>query len=141
MLIGTGGKKSKTEAVYCPTKVLGRGELPLINKDNTFTIKNEYISFFANIFHYLRSIINSDLRDIHEIKKNQKATKQMHELKHLSQNKHATEKGIKVWLYLALPPVNTLLWGCESWVISAEATRLLESFHAKSIRKILGITM
>jgi hypothetical protein len=63
----------------------------------------------------------------------------MHELTHLWRNKHI-ELGIKVWLYLALR-VNTLLWGCESWVISAEATRRLESFHTKSIRKILGVSM
>eukprot|EP00978_Attheya_sp_CCMP212_P025434 scaffold81767_cov26-Attheya_sp.AAC.1 len=70
----------------------------------------------------------------------QKATNQMHELTHLCwRNKHI-ELGIKVWLYLALP-VNTLLWGCESWAISAEAARRLESFHTKSIRKILGVTM
>jgi hypothetical protein len=63
----------------------------------------------------------------------------MHELTHLWRNKHI-ELGTKVWLYLALP-VNTLLWGCESWAISAEASRRLESFHIKSIRKILGVTM
>eukprot|EP00978_Attheya_sp_CCMP212_P014253 scaffold36239_cov78-Attheya_sp.AAC.1 len=64
----------------------------------------------------------------------------VHELKHLWGNKHI-KKGIEVWLYLALP-VNTLLWGCKSWAItSAKATRLLESFHTKSIRKILGMTM
>eukprot|EP00978_Attheya_sp_CCMP212_P030023 scaffold108944_cov38-Attheya_sp.AAC.1 len=105
MHIGTGGKKSKTEAVYYPPKLLGKGEIPLVKERDTFTIRD--------------------------------ATNQTHELTHLWRNKHI-KLGIKVWLYLALP-VNTLLWGCESWAISAEAARRLESFHTKSIRKILGI--
>jgi hypothetical protein len=139
MHIGTGGKKSKTEAVYYPPKLLGKGDIQLVKEGDTFTIRDGYIAFTKK-FRYLGSIINSDLRDIHEIKKRiQKATNQMHELTHLWRNKHI-ELGTKVWLYLALP-VNTLLWGCESWAISAEASRRLESFHIKSIRKILGVTM
>eukprot|EP00978_Attheya_sp_CCMP212_P040944 scaffold229102_cov58-Attheya_sp.AAC.1 len=83
MHIGTGGKKSKTEAVYYPPKLLGKGEIPVVNEEDTFTIRDGYIGF-TNNFRYLGSIINSDLRDIHEIKKRiQKATNQMHELTHL----------------------------------------------------------
>eukprot|EP00978_Attheya_sp_CCMP212_P017556 scaffold46924_cov54-Attheya_sp.AAC.2 len=80
------------------TKTLGKGEIPLVNEGDTFTIRDGYIGF-TNNFRYLGSIINSDLRDIHKIKKRiQKATNQMHELTHLWRNKHI-ELGIKVWPY------------------------------------------
>jgi hypothetical protein len=139
MHIGTNGKKSKTEAVYYPPKLLNEGEEPKVKITETFPVKHGYVGFTEN-FKYLGSLINSDLRDIHEIKQRiRKATNQMHELNHLWRNKHV-EQDIKVWLYLALP-VNTLLWGCESWAISAEAMRSLETFHTKSIRKILGVSM
>ena len=98
MHIGTGGKKSKTQAVYYPPKLLGKGEIQLVKEGDTFTIRDGYIAFTKK-FRYLGSIINSDLRDIHEIKKRiQKATNQMHELTHLWKNKHIKKLGITVWL-------------------------------------------
>jgi hypothetical protein len=36
-------------------------------------------------------------------------------------------------------PVNTLLWGCESWEITADIRRKLETFYHSSIRRILFI--
>eukprot|EP00978_Attheya_sp_CCMP212_P047230 scaffold421275_cov58-Attheya_sp.AAC.1 len=51
------------------------------------------------------------------------------------------KKDIKVWMYLSLPINTLLLWGCESWTMTAQSIRILESFHTKSIRKILGIFM
>jgi hypothetical protein len=35
--------------------------------------------------------------------------------------------------------VNTALWGCESWNLSAKNQKQLESFHHSSIRRILNI--
>jgi hypothetical protein len=53
-----------------------------------------------------RSILNSDLRGIHEIKKRiQKAINQMHELTHLWRNKHI-KLGIKAWLSIIYSPTS-----------------------------------
>jgi hypothetical protein len=35
--------------------------------------------------------------------------------------------------------INAVLWGCESWNLSAKAKNLLESFHHGAIRRILDI--
>ena len=139
MHIGRDGKKSKTEAMYFPPKLLTAKETPEVTTKDTFKVMDGYVGF-TDKFQYLGSLITTDLKDTHEIKKRvQKATVQMNELRHLWRNKNI-KTDIKVWLYLSLP-VNTLLWGCESWTMTARSIKALESFHTKSIRKILGISM
>ena len=46
----------------------------------------------------------------------------------------------KVKLYLAIP-VNLALWNAETWSRNAGDLKLLDTFHHKSIRRILGINM
>ena len=141
MHIGRDGKKSKTEAMYFPPKLMtNKNDTPEIDtKKDTFKVMDGYVGF-TDTFKYLGSLITTDLKDTHEIKKRvQKATVQMNELRHLWRNKNI-KTDIKVWLYLSLP-VNTLLWGCESWSMTDRSIRALEAFHTKSIRKILGISM
>ena len=43
-------------------------------------------------------------------------------------------------LYIQLP-LNTALWGAESWILTNESERKLETFHHSAIRRILNITM
>ena len=43
-------------------------------------------------------------------------------------------------IFLAIP-VNTVLYGCETWTLKADHRRKLTSFYHKSIRRILGISM
>ena len=47
---------------------------------------------------------------------------------------------VKHLVYLAIP-MSTVLWGCESWSITAQMQQRLEAFHHKSLRHIMGITM
>jgi hypothetical protein len=35
--------------------------------------------------------------------------------------------------------ISTVLWGCESWSLSAKNKKELESFHHSAIRRILNI--
>jgi len=35
--------------------------------------------------------------------------------------------------------INTVLWGCKSWNLSAKNKKQLESFHHSAIRRILNI--
>ena len=46
----------------------------------------------------------------------------------------------KKLLYLQIP-LNTVLWGCESWSMTEEIKRELRVFHHKAIRRILNINM
>ena len=45
---------------------------------------------------------------------------------------------IKKEVYLA-GPLNTLLWGCESWNVTEKHQKNLHSFHHSAICRILGI--
>ena len=45
----------------------------------------------------------------------------------------------KMKLYRALV-LSTLLYGCESWTMSAETTKKVKTFETKSFRRMLGIT-
>eukprot|EP00978_Attheya_sp_CCMP212_P021044 scaffold61036_cov44-Attheya_sp.AAC.1 len=127
------------EAMYFPPKLLMKNEKPEVSTKDTFPVKDGYVRF-TNKFKYLGSFITSNLKDKHKIKKRvQKATVCMNELRHLWCNKNI-KKDIKAWMSLSLP-INTLLWGCESWTMTAQSIRILESFHTKSIHKILGISM
>ena len=46
----------------------------------------------------------------------------------------------KVKLHQAIP-INLLSWGRNNWSVNQNDTQLLEAFHHKSIRRILGINM
>jgi len=47
---------------------------------------------------------------------------------------------MKYWIYIA-GPLNTLLWGSESWNLSDANCNKLCSFHHSAIRRILRIWM
>eukprot|EP00978_Attheya_sp_CCMP212_P013572 scaffold34068_cov21-Attheya_sp.AAC.1 len=72
------------EAMYFPPKLLTKNETPEVSTKVTFPVKDGYVGFTDDKFKYLNSLITSDLKDKHEIKKRvQKATVQMNELRHL----------------------------------------------------------
>ena len=60
-------------------------------------------------------------------------------LKHFFSCKDITQQ-VKYWIYTT-GPLNTLLWGSESWIISEHNCNKLWAFHHSSIRRILGIWM
>ena len=43
-------------------------------------------------------------------------------------------------LYIQLP-LDTALWGAESWTLTNESEKKLETFHHSAIRRNLNITM
>jgi hypothetical protein len=47
---------------------------------------------------------------------------------------------IKYKMYATIP-LNTSLWGCESWAMTEADKKPLEVFHHKAILQVLGITM
>ena len=44
--------------------------------------------------------------------------------------------GAKVLIYLAIP-VNSLLWGNQTWALTKVLTKKLEFFHMRYLRRIL----
>ena len=38
-------------------------------------------------------------------------------------------------------PLNLLLWGCESWVMTKDLMKKIEVFHMRCLRSILGIKL
>jgi hypothetical protein len=45
------------------------------------------------------------------------------------------------YLFFLAIPINTLLWGCESWAIRKDRHKKLDVFVHSSVRRILGINM
>jgi len=48
------------------------------------------------------------------------------------------DRKVKYWVYAA-GPLNTLLWGCESWNLTQRNLKHLSSFHHKAIKRILSL--
>jgi hypothetical protein len=85
-----------------------------------FGVDNDqgYITFTLK-FKYLRSLFNTDLRDNQEIAAQiNKANQLLQSMMDIWQNKNITLR-TKVIFYKAFC-LNTILWGCESIIISAE---------------------
>lgn len=89
-------------------------------------------------FKYLGAVIASDGTSIHEIKSRMAtATAAMSKLHPIWRSKISSH--IKLKLYKSLV-VSILLYGCESWTLTAESENKIQAFETKSFRKILGIS-
>ena len=95
---------------------------------------------FTNEFLYLGSSIDFLIDDTTDVKNRiSKASKSMGALKFIWD---AVEVPLptKIKLYQAIP-MNLMLWGGENWSGNKADIKLLDTFHHKSIRRILGISM
>jgi hypothetical protein len=107
-------------------------------EEATFTADKGYITFTRK-FKYPGSVITQDLKD------NDNISRQINQAK-------AQVQGLTIWkakdittefkklLYIQLP-LNTVLWGAESWTVTVDNKRKLETFYHKSIYRILNIHM
>jgi Reverse transcriptase (RNA-dependent DNA polymerase) len=140
MHIGENGKKSKTEAMYISPSFIEDANSHVLNEiTSPIPVKHGYVNFTSN-FKYLGSIITNDLKDDMEIESRiKKATAQVGALKNFFRNKHVSLLA-KFQIFQAIP-INTVLWGCESWAMTENISRKLQAFYHKSIRKILNINM
>jgi hypothetical protein len=138
MHIGRDGGKSKTEAMYFPPS-LQEGEYQAVDLSQRIPVQDGYITMTKQ-FRYLGAWIKNDLRDDHEIDiRIGKAKSQMGALKAFFKSPHISREA-KYKIYTAIP-LNTVLWGCESWSMTERIKKRLEAFHHTSIRSILGINM
>ena len=93
----------------------------------------------VSAFKYLGATLTKDSRSTVEIKSRIAiATSTMAKLDKIWRNKEIRFAS-KMRLYRALV-LSTLLYGCESWIMSAETTKKVQTFETKCFRRMLGIT-
>jgi exonuclease III len=138
MHIGRDGGKSKTECVYFPASL--KAELyQQIDMEQKIPVKDGYVTLTRQ-FKYLGSWIHETLKDDYEIDiRIGKARQQIGALKAFFKCP-AIPIHSKYRIYCAIP-LNTVLWGCESWSLTEQAKRRLSAYHHTSIRSILGINI
>ena len=128
--IGRDGGKSKTEAMYCPQSLQAEKYLEL-DLDEKVPVRDGYITFTQH-FKYLGSWISDTLQDDYELDIRLKRAKgQMGSLKPFFRCP-GIELATKYKVYMAIP-VNTALWGCESWSMTEKMRRRIRAFHHQSI--------
>ena len=90
-------------------------------------------------FKYLGSTLTKDGRSSTEIKTRLAlATSALSKLSKIMRSKDITlPTKLKLFRSLVL---SILLYGCESWTLTAETTRRIQTFETKSFRRLLGIS-
>ncbi len=116
--------RSKTETMFCPAKTGAYSQC-----------------CFTESFVYLGSLLHYDLSDHHgveaRLKKASQAFGAMRSEIFSSRDIPERLKG-KVYAGCVLA---VLLYGCESWCLTAESVRRLANWHNKRIREICRVTM
>jgi hypothetical protein len=130
-------EKSKIEAIYFPA--FPNSEPDVLPEP--FDISALHHIHFTREFCYLGSFLTTDLSDDRDITvRIRKATQQVGGLTNFFLNK-AVELFTKKLIFLAIP-VNTVLYGYESWALKAQhISNKLRVFFHRSICRILGINM
>ena len=128
--------ESKTEAMFFPA--LNSTEPQTIPAPAVFPDGQHRVEY-TDQFKHLGSLITPPLTDEIEIKKRLRTAKnQMGALTTFFRT--PADLRIKRQIYQAIP-MNTALYGCESWTLSDKLERDLSSFHHGAMRKLLGLTM
>jgi hypothetical protein len=137
MHVGTGGKKSKTEAMFCPA----RGARYEDGDTSDLVLNCGGTVSFTKTFVYLGSLLHNDLTDHHDvearIKKASKAFGALRDRIFSSQDVPERLKG-KVYKGGVLA---VLLYGCESWCLTQESIQRLSLWHNKRVREMCRVTM
>ena len=134
-------KKSKTEIIYFPPKA--ERKLPystFVEQTADIAIDGERFMSFCERFKCLGSWITYDLSDDFDVNCRINAARQQFYAWRLGifQNRDMPLE-IRIKFYKAVI-VNTLLWGSETWGMTARHRRQLESFHHTCLRSILRIS-
>lgn len=137
MHVGDGVKKSKTEGMYCPARNEEYG-----NGDTSDLVLNcgGRISFTES-FVYLGSLLHRDLSDHHDVEARlKKAAKAFGALRDRVFSSKDIPERLKGKLY-AGGVLAVLLYGCESWCLTAASIKRLSLWHNKRIREMCRVTM
>ena len=137
MHVGSPGKKSKTEAMYCPARVnaYDDGDTSDLMLDCGGTVS------FTQSFVYLGSLLHCDLSDHHDVDARiKKAAQAFGALRDRVFSSRDVPERLKGKVY-AGGVLAVLLYGCESWCLTAEAITRLRNWHNKRIREMCRVTM
>ena len=137
MHVGSEGKKSKTEAMFCPARdeQYEDGDTSDLVLDCGGTIG------FTESFVYLGSTLHRDLSDHRDVDyRIKKASQAFGALRdHFFGSADVPER-LKGKVYAA-GVLAVLLYGCESWCLTAEMIQKLSRWHNKRIREMCRVTM
>jgi hypothetical protein len=136
---GTHKTDSKTEALFIPARRMSPDAYEEATKDLIFGDNNEFYVPFTDTFKYLGAYIHKSLKDDKEIEHRLKqASNQVGALGNFFRS--SADLKTKRQIFLAIP-VNTALYGCESWALTEEHRKRITGFYHKAARRILGINM
>jgi hypothetical protein len=127
-------KSSKSEAMYFPKKNVpySRPE-PQVFEDQKHRIE------YTDEFKYLGCTLTPDLLDDKEITKRIKQSKaQIANLHNLFRS--SASLWVKKLVFQAIP-VNTLLFGCETWTLTESNKKKISAAYHYGLRKVLGLRM
>jgi hypothetical protein len=128
---------SKTEAMYFPASSLARAPTtlppPAVFPDGRHRVE------YTNVFKYLGCHMTPALTDEEEIRRRlRKAKNQMGALTTFFRT--PADLRTKRLIFQSIP-LNTALYGCESWTLPAYLKSALNTFFHESLRRILGLNM
>ena len=137
MHVGSPEKKSKTEAMYCPAR-----DTPYEDGDTSDLVLDcgGTVSFTKS-FVYLGSLLHCDLSDDHDVDARiKKASKAFGALRNCFFSSSLVPERMKGQVY-AGGVLAVLLYGCESWCLTAASLNKLCLWHNKRIREMCRVTM
>jgi exonuclease III len=137
MHVGRGGKVSKTVALFCPgcSRSYEDGDTSAIVFDDDACVT------FVESFKYLGSYIHHSLKDDFDVDQRISAASKIFGM--LRENVFSHKKvsyRAKRAAYTAIV-LSTLLYGSETWTLSAKALQKLRSFHNRCARAMVHISM
>jgi len=137
MHVGAPGKKSKTEAMYCPAR---DGEYEAGDTSDLVLDCGGMVGFTLP-FVYLGSLLHRDLSENHDVDARiKKASKAFGALRdHFFSTRDVSER-LKGKIFTG-GVLAVLLYGCESWCLTAESISRRRNWHNKRIREMCRVTM
>ena len=127
--------KGKTEAMCIPYRLERYGSLDTSN----IPIATGFIPF-TEVFRYLGTHIHHSLTDLHDVQHRITVAGAMFGSLKSTLCARQVKLTLKGKIYRTLV-VSILLYGCESWALTAEARRMLVSFHRRCVRRMHRITL
>jgi hypothetical protein len=128
--------KSKTEAIFIPAHPMTPEDIDAATTDIVFG--TQYVPFTQE-FQYLGSRVTTDLKDVTNI--NNRLRQAKGQAAALGTFFHSTaDSWSKRLIFLAIP-VNSALYGTESWTLNVELHQQISSFYHTTICRIIGINM
>jgi len=137
MHVGPNGKRSKTEAMYCPARMDAYRD----GDTSDLVLDCGGTAGFTKPFVYLGSFPHYDLSDHHDVEaRTKKAPQALGAMRSKIFGSAVIPERLKAKVY-AGGVLAVLLYGCMSWCLSEESARRLSNWHNKRVREMCRVTM